>query len=242
MRDYAIIFEDDFIIAINKPSGLLSIPDRYDKSKLNAWQLITDKIPGVLPVHRIDKETSGVLCFAKNPQVHQLLNDGFEKRNIFKEYLALCSSSPSLADGIITAPIAHASAETGKMILHPKGKESITEYHCETAWGDYCYIKAYPKTGRTHQIRVHLACINCPILADPLYNIMTSISISDIKKRVKKNFDQEPIPLISRCALHASKLKFTLFDNEYEIMADMPKDMKACLAQLNKWLLPKKLH
>ena len=227
--------EKDFIV-INKPSGILSIPDRFDSTKENVYGLLRETYPGLMVVHRLDKDTSGVLCFALNAASHRQLNDSFANREVTKIYRAICESCPADDSGLISAPIAHSPAQDGKMVIHPKGKEALTKYRVKEHWRQFSLLELKPETGRTHQIRMHLAYIGCPIVCDPLYGQRSSLSIADIKRHSKlTGTDEHFNPLISRTALHAWSLEFNLNGQSHYFEAEMPKDMKALINQLNKW-------
>lgn len=230
-----IIFENNDFIAINKPSGLLSIPDRFNKELPSVLSLIKAQYDQIYPVHRLDKETSGILVLAKSADAHKLLNELFEKRLIYKEYLCICEGWPLHNEGIIDKAIAHSIADTGRMMIHPKGKESQTQYILLERFKNFSLIKVLPKTGRTHQIRIHMESISCPLLCDPIYGRRTHISIFDIKSKVKVNFDKEPSYLLARTALHASKLSFEYQSVQIELEAELAKDFAACLKQIRRW-------
>lgn len=230
-----IILEDEFIVAINKPSGLLSIPDRFDIDKPNAYNLLKLSHQELFVVHRIDKETSGILLFAKSKESHKELNTYFEEHKVIKQYLCIAESTPDDLEGLIDKPIAHSPSQTGKMVIHPKGKESKTYYQVHEKFKNYSLIYATPITGRTHQIRVHLASIGCPLVCDPLYGLRTEIRISDIKSRVYFSESKEIRSILQRTALHSWKLNFTLFEKEYSLVAEIPKDLRALIYQLKKW-------
>lgn len=235
-QEYDILFEDDDMIIINKSSGLLSIPDRFNSDIKSAYNLLKDKYPSIYTVHRIDRETSGLLCFAKNAETHKAMNILFENNEVNKEYHAICYSIPEISEGVIDVPIAHSGKLDGKMVPHPKGKESITKYKCIESWQKYSLIKLKPLTGRTHQIRVHMAYIRCPLIGEKVYHDYAPLTISTLKPRAHVSIDQEEKALITRVALHASHLEFELNNKHYSFDAEMPKDMKATLHQMRKCL------
>jgi 23S rRNA pseudouridine955/2504/2580 synthase/23S rRNA pseudouridine1911/1915/1917 synthase len=215
--------------------GVLSIPDRYDSNKPNLFGMLGVLYPTLYVVHRLDKDTSGLICFAKSESTHRELSQLFENREVTKTYWAICEGVPSVDEWVMNGPIAHSNTEVGKMMIHPKGKESVTQAKIIEKFKSYCLLEITPFTGRTHQIRVHLATYSCPIVADPLYGSLVPFTIQSLKRHAKLNPEHEPIPLINRTALHAKKLKFTLSKVDYEFEAPLPKDMEASLKQLRKW-------
>ncbi len=232
------IYEDNNIIAFNKPSGLLTIPDRFD-ADIPCLKTEAEKKYGTLfVVHRIDKETSGIVVFAKNESAHKYMNQIFESRNVEKYYLALVSGNPYPEQGSIEKSIAQHPAKNGKMIIHNKGKESKTDYQTLEKWKGYSLLQLQIFTGRTHQIRLHLQDLGYPVLCDKLYGLNRPILLSDFKKKKFKLSINEATerPLLSRLALHAYVLKFKDSDgNSIEIKAELPKDITATINQLNKW-------
>lgn len=231
-----VIYEDDHFIVINKNAGLLSIPDRFDALKENAYDLLSKHYESLYTVHRIDKDTSGLMIFAKDADSHKILNDAFEQHQIQKTYLALTESQPLEDLGRIELAIAHSISHPGKMVIHNKGKQSTTDFKVITRWKQFSLLELSPLTGRTHQIRIHLMHIGCPIICDPIYGIRNQLSIADIKRHSKlaKN-DEQFRPLIERTALHAFGLKFNLFGKSHQFEIEPPKDFRACIQQLNKW-------
>lgn len=235
-KNIPILFEnEDFLIA-DKPAGILSIPDRYDENKENLSSILSDKYGQIFVVHRLDKETSGVICFAKNSDSHKELNDLFESRQIDKRYLAICLKSPPEDSGVVDLAIAHSHSHPGKMTIHARGKESITKFRIAKQWKNYCMLECKPETGRTHQIRVHLAYMDCPLVCDQLYGNGQAISIQDLKRHSKlSKLEEEFKPLISRTALHAYSLEFQFRGEKIFVKSELHKDMKALSQQLDKW-------
>ena len=230
-----IVFEDDDFIALNKPSGLLSIPDREGK-EISLKRLLQEKYDDIFTVHRLDRDTSGLIVFAKNEQAHRHLSIQFEERQTEKIYVGLVVGTPSLKKGTINLPIAENTVTRGTMIIHRRGKEAITDYELLEDFGRYSWLQFRIHTGRTHQIRVHLKDMGHPIVGDTLYGDGKPLLLSSLKSKFKlsKN-DLEERPLLNRLALHALQLKFTgLSGEKVELEAPIQKDLKASLQQLNK--------
>ena len=222
-------------IALNKPSGLLSVPDREGK-EISLKRLLKEKYGEIFTVHRLDKDTSGVIVFAKNESTHKLLSMQFEARETKKIYLGLVLGCPDQQQGSIDSPIAEHPALNGTMIIHRKGKESLTDYEVLEDHGIYAWVRFQLHTGRTHQIRVHMKELGHPIVCDPLYGDGKPVLISAWKKKFKLSKDElEEKPILGRLALHAWQLSFTQQDGKIvELEAPVPKDLRATLQQLAK--------
>lgn len=232
-----IIVENENWIALNKPSGLLSIPDREGK-EISLKQLLKDKYGNIFTVHRLDKDTSGLIIFAKNEVSHKQLSLQFEGRLTKKIYLGLVIGSPLEKKGSIDAPMGEHPAQNGTMIVHRKGKDALTDYEVLEDFGVYAWLQFQIHTGRTHQIRVHAKEMGHPIVCDPLYGDGKPVLLSSLKHKkfkLSKN-ELEERPLLNRLALHAFQLSFTDSNNEMiELEAPLPKELRALLQQLNKW-------
>jgi 23S rRNA pseudouridine1911/1915/1917 synthase len=236
LRDI-IIHEDDDCVALNKPSGLLSIPDREGK-EISLKQILKEHYGDIFTVHRLDKDTSGLIIFAKNNPSHVQLSKQFEERRTKKIYLGLVIGSPPDKNNSIDSPIGEHPAKNGTMIVHRKGKEALTDYEVLEDFGVYSWLQFRIHTGRTHQIRVHAKEIGHPIVCDNLYGDGKPVLLSSLKHKkfkLSKN-ELEERPLLSRLALHASQLTIQLPKQEMiTLEAPLPKDLKALLQQLNKW-------
>lgn len=230
-----IIFEDDDLIALNKPSGLLSIPDREGK-EVSLKIILQEKYERIFTVHRLDKDTSGIIVFAKNEAAHKFLSAQFEARQTEKIYLGLVMGSPVQTKGSIDSPIAEHPVKRGVMVINRKGKESLTDYEVQESFGIYSWVKFRIHTGRTHQIRVHMKELGHPIIADEVYGDGKPVLLSSFKSKFKlSKKEEEERPILGRLALHAWKLKIIApSGNIVELEAPVPKDMRATLQQLEK--------
>ena len=229
-----VIFENEQFIVINKPAGLLSVPDRT-QSQVSLKDLLIQKYGAIYTVHRLDKDTSGVIVFAKDEAAHKELSLLFEGRDIEKFYLGLVHGSVSNETGSIDAPIMEHPAKNGKMITHAKGKPSLTDYEVLENFRIYSWLKFRIHTGRTHQIRVHMQHIGHSIVCDELYGNPAPVLISSLKRNYHLSKKEETErPILSRLALHSYQLNFKLNDTQYNFEAELPKDLKALLQQLRK--------
>lgn len=231
-----VIFEDNHFVAINKPSGLLSIPDREGK-EVSLKNILKEKYGEIFTVHRLDKDTSGIIVFAKNEQTHKYLSRLFEDRETEKYYTGLVHGIPSQENGSIDTGIMEHPTKKGVMVTNKKGKQALTDYEVLETFGSYSLMRFQIHTGRTHQIRVHMKHLGHPIVCDAVYGTADAVMLSSIKKKfnLSKNEEEEK-PLFNRLALHAEKLAFTDEQRNGQILeAPLPKDMRALLQQLRKW-------
>jgi 23S rRNA pseudouridine955/2504/2580 synthase/23S rRNA pseudouridine1911/1915/1917 synthase len=234
LRDW-IIHEDENLIALNKPSGLLSIPDREGK-EISLKNILIEKFGSIFTVHRLDKGTSGVIVFAKNESTHKHLSQQFENRETKKIYLGIVIGSPENKKGTIDAPIMEHPGKNGTMVINRRGKEAITDYKVTDDFKIYSLIQFQIHTGRTHQIRIHAKDIGHPIACDDLYGDGKPVLLSTLKHKFKLSKNElEERPILNRLALHALSLKFTNTNGEMMgLEAPLPKDMRAFLQQLSK--------
>lgn len=232
-----VLYEDKEFIVINKPSGILSVGDRFNLNTPSLLGMLRKKYDEVYTVHRLDKETSGVIVYALTKAAHKSLSEQFENRTTEKKYIAFVENHIEEA-GTIDAPIAESPFIKGKMVIHKKGKPSLTEYKRIEKYGNISLVDINLKTGRTHQIRVHFAHIGNPLFIDSLYGHRAEFYLSEIKGRKYKSGKYKvEKPLLSRLTLHAKKLTFNhpTINKVVSLKADLPKDLKALHYQLSKF-------
>ena len=197
-----IIFENDDLMVVNKPAGMVVHPSPGHNSGTLVHAVLGhvpglegiggEERPGI--VHRLDKETSGLIVVAKNEQAHRWLQDQFRSRTVEKIYLALVDGKPPTPSGRVEAPIGRNSTHRKLMSVVPleKGRAAVSEYRTLESFPGHTLLEVHPLTGRTHQIRVHMAFLGCPVVGDKVYG----------KKKSTLDLD--------RHFLHAYKLKIIL--------------------------------
>jgi 23S rRNA pseudouridine955/2504/2580 synthase/23S rRNA pseudouridine1911/1915/1917 synthase len=230
-----IIEESPDWIALNKPSGLLSIPDREGK-EASLKQILTDRYGRIFTVHRLDKDTSGLILFAKNEKSHAHLSMQFEERQTVKIYQGLVLGSLQEKEGTVDAPIAAHPVISGQMVIHRKGKQALTDYRVNRDFRLFSWLEFRIHTGRTHQIRVHMKHLGHPVACDPLYGDGKPLYVSSFRSHYKlSRNEEEERPILNRLALHAYSLGFRDLDaKEVTLEAALPKDLRATLQQLEK--------
>ncbi len=233
-----IIFEDEDILLVNKAPFLLTIPDRFAPEKPNLYHILQHHFGEIFVVHRLDKETSGILIFAKNEAAHKELSRQFQERTTEKIYFALVEGQLHQEEGVIEKAIAPHPSHPDRMVVAKKGKASITHFKVIEHFKNFTLVEANIKTGRTHQIRVHFQSIGYPLAVDVLYGRREAFLLSDVKlKKFRLGKEEEERPMMTRSSLHALKLKFQhpRTGHETTFEAPLPKDFAAVLNQLRKW-------
>lgn len=234
---FSVIYSDDALVVVNKKSGLLVASDRYDKDAQRLDALIEKEFGRVFAVHRIDKDTSGLVVYARTEEAHKHLSLQFQERTVKKIYHTLVYGRPSWETLKVKLPLLPDGDARHRTVVNKKnGKQSITDFRLLGVCGNFSWIEAAPLTGRTHQIRVHLAENGLNIVCDPLYGgNQKPIRLSEIKRSYRGDvFDERP--LLSRLALHAYKITFMhpVTQEEVSFVAPYQKDMEAVRKQFSK--------
>jgi 23S rRNA pseudouridine955/2504/2580 synthase/23S rRNA pseudouridine1911/1915/1917 synthase len=230
-----ILYQDENIVVVNKSVGVLVIPDKHmDENKTLVGMLKEQLNQKIWVVHRIDRDTTGVLVFAKNPQAHKDISMQFENSRVYKKYIALLSGVLEEDEGTINKSILISGRDVSIDIT---GKKSITNFKVLERFKSYTLVRALPLTGRRHQIRIHFWSLGHPLAIDNQYGVSDQIILSDIKRNYKLRRDKTEKPLISRLTLHAASLKFKLpsTGKEKTFESPLPKDFEVTLKQLRKY-------
>lgn len=230
--DYKIIFENDRIIAVDKAPGMLVIPDQYNERDATLSGKVSERLgEKVFVVHRIDKDTSGVVLFAKDAGAHAFLCGQFEEGTVRKKYLTLVRGRIQADSGRIVQPI----LITGRKVsINTGGKYSVTDYRVLERFRDFTFLEVNPGTGRRHQIRIHLWHAGYPLAVDEEYGHSSALLLSQFKKDYKRAGKEKP--LIGRLTLHAAAI--TLRDpqsgGELTLESPLPDDFEVALKQLRR--------
>jgi 23S rRNA pseudouridine955/2504/2580 synthase/23S rRNA pseudouridine1911/1915/1917 synthase len=245
-----VIFEDSQLIAVDKPAGLPVIPGRWNKEEDTLFARVNEylgssSVPlgSPLPekvriVHRIDRDTSGVVVFAKTAQAHSRLCQQFLRREVKKIYIGVVEGVVKEDRGTIQLPIGTDPQKKGVMRIDLKtGREAITEYEVMERFVGFTLLKLQPKTGRTHQLRIHLQAFGYPLAVDPIYGNRGALYLSQLKRGFKPKPDEPERPLIARLSLHASCLcvMHPTEGKEITFEAKLPKDMEILIKNLRKY-------
>jgi len=231
-----VIFEDSDLVVVSKPSGITVIPDRIHTEIATVQSILQKDYGKLFVVHRIDRGTSGVLCFARNEAAHRNLSLQFQNHTVKKIYRAIVKGRMKQKEGIVDAPIAENTVRPGTMLIHKRGKEALSHYWVEEEFKHASLVKVEIKTGRTHQIRVHMASLGNPLLVDDIYAKAPAFFFSSIKKNYKQTGEEER-PTIARLTLHAASLTLVhpTLNTGMTFEAKLPKDMETVLKLLRRY-------
>ena len=229
-----IVFENENYVVINKPPFVPSIDERTADKTLSILKLAREHYDDIQLCHRLDKETSGALVLAKNSEAYRHLSMQFEHREVQKEYHAVVNGVHDFDSISVFLPIAIVKDGTAVKIDRARGKVAETVFFTLKAFHRHTLVRCIPITGRMHQIRVHLQCLNAPIVCDPTYG-GDYIYLSQIKRKFNLKQETEELPLIKRVALHAHSIHFRDLDESLlNVEAPYPNDFEVMINQLVK--------
>lgn len=226
MEALPVLWVDESLLAVDKPAGLPTLPDGYDRSAPHIRSLLEPHFGRVWIVHRLDRQTSGVLVVARSAQAHRALNTQFDQHTVCKLYHALVNGCPSWEEKTVEIPLQPDGDRRHRTVPSARGKSAITHLRVLERLGEYTLLEAAPRTGRTHQIRAHLAALGFPLVADDLYGGGQALSVPGRT-------------LLARCGLHAFSLAVAhpLNGQEIRLEAPHPPDLAEALATLRR-LIP----
>jgi RluA family pseudouridine synthase len=215
---FTLIYQDDSLLVVNKPAGIATIPGGWQADTPSLAKTLEADFGRVWTVHRLDKDTSGVILFARTAEAHRTLSLLFETRLINKVYNAIIVGNPKWDEHTARHPLRFDVGHSHRTVVdHAKGKPSETTFRVLERFTGCCLLEAVPATGRTHQVRVHAYALGFPLLGDALYSLPA---------------ERDLIPPLHRPALHAHSLEFKFEGNPFSFTAPYPEDFKQALVKL----------
>lgn len=217
-----VLFIDETLLAIDKPAGLPSLPDGYNPAAPHVRSLLEPHYGRVWIVHRLDRGTSGVLLLARSAEAHRALNQQFDQRQVTKVYHALVNGSPDWKEKTVDLPLRIDVGHKHRTTIDSlRGKPAVTHLRVLERFAGYTLVEAVPETGRTHQIRAHLAVLGHPLVADELYG---------------RSPAGDAPPVMPRLGLHARRLTIThpVLHSMLHFEAPYPEDFSQALEQLRQ--------
>ncbi|MBY0543442.1 MAG: RluA family pseudouridine synthase [Sphingobacteriaceae bacterium] len=229
-----ILFENDDYIVVNKPPFIASLDERTTGAEINILRLAKQYVADAQVCHRLDKETSGAIVIAKNPDAYRSLSMQFERRKVNKIYHAVVDGQFQFDNLFIELPILN-DGNKSVTIDRAEGKRAETYFNSLKYFKHYTLVECKPITGRMHQIRIHLATQRAAICGDHMYK-GKPVFLSAIKKGYRLSKDEEEQPIMKRFALHAKHIVFKGLDGQdISVEAPYPKDFTTLLKLLNKF-------
>ena len=234
----SLLFEDEHLLVLNKPPGLAVVPERGPQQDTILDLLVAHlghESPDI--VHRLDKGVSGALLVAKTKDAARELSRQFEERCVEKCYWALVDGEVAADEGRIEAPLAADPRDRTRVRVDPRGKASRTDYRVLERFRGYALVELAPLTGRTHQLRVHLAHLGHPLASDERYGVRPALLLSQLKRGYRESRRGPETPLIARPSLHARAISFAhpIDGRIVSCEASLPKDFQHALNALRKY-------
>lgn len=232
------LFEDEWLVAFDKPPGLLVAPDRWDNTIDNLMRIVREQVtPVCFNVHGLDREASGLVLCAKTKEMRATATGMVESGRLLREYIAITRGSPPTDEGAIDFPIAADPRHEGHMrTVKVHGAPAETHYRVLERWRGFAVLRLTTTTNRPHQVRVHLAAIHVPIAADPTYGDGFGLTLSEIKPRYKQKATPEK-PLLPSLALHADKISFDhpVTGRQVTVEAPLPAKFEIAMKYLRRF-------
>lgn len=230
---YGVLFNDPHLLVLDKPAGITVIPERNGVAGIQ--QMAEQQFGKLFTIHRIDKETSGIVVFAKNPEAHRHLSMQFESHAVNKKYTAFVQGMLPKEEVRVEKSIGPHPRKPNVMIISNAGKQAVSVFKPGEIFKHVSVAEVEIKTGRTHQVRLHMQYAGFPLLVDAVYGVADSFYLSAIKGKYK-GVEKEK-PLLARLSLHASDIGFLHPENEKQILitSTLPADLQLVLKMLRKY-------
>jgi len=244
LTDQSVIYSDEHFVAINKPAGISSVSERWSPDQKclidlvwDRWKIEDPNAPKPHVVHRLDKETTGVILFARHGEAQAGLRKQFMERTTKKTYHTLVEGIPEPAHGKLIFHVEENPAKPGTMRINRQGKECQSEFELLKAFDHHSWVEVRPKTGRTHQVRLTMLQTGAPCCCDSVYGSGAPLLLSTYKRSYRPGRGQEERPLLARLGLHALRLEIQHPEDGANLVieAPLPKDLRASLRQLERW-------
>jgi RluA family pseudouridine synthase len=232
-----VLFENADLVAVNKPPGLSAVHDRNRPGEPTAVELLEATHGRIFTVHRIDRDTSGVLLAARNAEAHSHLSAQFEAHSAMKTYLCIVRGHPDWDSKRVDAPLRPNAGRAHRTVIdEANGKPASTMFSVAERFRGLALVVAVPEQGQRHQIRAHLEHLGHPIVCDPLYGDERPLLLSEVKRGYRSTGRDER-PLLDRLALHAEQLTFVhpSSGDAVAVIAPLAADIEVTLKQLRRW-------